>query len=51
MDEKTRIKEQLLYLSNTLGNKEDNLVILGEGNTSARIDNDTFLPAFVDKHG
>jgi rhamnose utilization protein RhaD (predicted bifunctional aldolase and dehydrogenase) len=37
------IKKQLLYLSNTLGSKEDKLVILGEGNTSARIDNDTFF--------
>ena len=39
----SKIKKQLRYLSNALGNKEDNLVILGEGNTSARVDKKTFL--------
>ena len=46
MNEKTRIfkiKKQLLYLSHALGNKENKLVILGEGNTSARIDKKTFF--------
>jgi rhamnose utilization protein RhaD (predicted bifunctional aldolase and dehydrogenase) len=46
MSEKTRlskIKKQLLYLSHALGNKENKLVILGEGNTSARIDKKTFF--------
>jgi rhamnose utilization protein RhaD (predicted bifunctional aldolase and dehydrogenase) len=39
----SKIKKQLLYLSHTLGNKENKLVILGEGNTSARIDKKTFF--------
>ena len=46
MNEKARIfkiKKQLLYLSNALGNKENKLVILGEGNISARIDKKTFF--------
>lgn len=38
-----KVLENLLDLSHTLGRSDKSLAILGEGNTSARIDKDTFL--------
>jgi len=41
-ENEARIFEQLLSLSRRLGEPERDLVILGDGNTSAKIDEDTF---------
>lgn len=41
-EKEAAIFEQLLSLSHRLGEPERDLVILGDGNTSARIDDDTF---------
>ena len=38
-----KIRETLLQLSHELGRPEHRLAILGEGNTSARVDEETFL--------
>jgi len=43
MNDKTTVFEQLLGLSHELGAEHRHLAILGEGNTSARLDEDTFL--------
>ncbi len=43
MTQKAHLLEQLLALSHELGAEHRHLAILGEGNTSARIDDDTFL--------
>jgi rhamnose utilization protein RhaD (predicted bifunctional aldolase and dehydrogenase) len=43
MSDKARLREQLLELSHALGAEHRHLAILGEGNTSAGIDDDTFL--------
>ena len=39
----TQTLQDLLDLSHFLGDEKRKLAILGEGNTSARVDNDTFL--------
>lgn len=39
---KNEILEKLIGLSRELGNKENDLAIIGEGNTSARIDDNSF---------
>lgn len=43
MNDKIQLLEQLLTLSHELGAEHRHLAILGEGNTSARINGDTFL--------
>ena len=42
MDTKKEILEQLVAMSSVIGRPENNLVIYGEGNTSAKIDEETF---------
>ncbi len=43
MDASSSILQQLITLSQNLGDPSRDLAILGEGNTSARVDEDTFL--------
>ena len=43
MNDKTHVLEKLLELSHELGAEHRHLAILGEGNTSAKLDDDTFL--------
>jgi rhamnose utilization protein RhaD (predicted bifunctional aldolase and dehydrogenase) len=43
MNDKTQVLEKLLELSHELGAEHRQLAILGEGNTSARVDEHTFL--------
>jgi rhamnose utilization protein RhaD (predicted bifunctional aldolase and dehydrogenase) len=43
MNDKTHVLEKLLGLSHELGAEHRHLAILGEGNTSAKLDDDTFL--------
>jgi rhamnose utilization protein RhaD (predicted bifunctional aldolase and dehydrogenase) len=42
MDPKQQVLDQLVEMSRNLGRPERDLVILGEGNTSAKVDADTF---------
>lgn len=43
MSDVTQLKDELLSLSHELGKPEAKLAILGEGNTSCRVDGDSFL--------
>lgn len=43
MDRKQQVLEELLAMSHRLGEPERDLVILGEGNTSAKVDDTTFF--------